>query len=95
MLASSPTQSAMHPGVDFWRIVAWAGLLLAGGLYMVDPLELLSSPVLPICFVAAEPDPPGPVAIEISVTSVSATTKNEGLAQALTIMHLRALLHDL
>jgi hypothetical protein len=85
----------MHPGVDFWKIVAWAGLLLAGALYMVDPLELLSSPVLPICFVAAEPDPPAPVAIEISVTSVSATTKNEGLAQALTIMHLRALLHDL
>ena len=43
----------MYHGVEFWKIVAWAGLLLAGALYMVDPLELLSSSVLPICFVAA------------------------------------------
>jgi hypothetical protein len=35
----------MYHGVDFWKIVAWAGLLLAGALYMVDPLELLSSSV--------------------------------------------------
>ena len=70
--ASSPTQSAMHPGVDFWRIVAWAGLLLAGGLYMVDPLELLSSSVVPICFVAADSDMPERAAIEISVKNVSA-----------------------
>ena len=95
MSTSSRTQSATHRGVDFWKIVTWVGLLLAGALYTVDPLELLSSPVLPICFVAAEPNPPAPVAIEISVTSVSVNTKKEGLAQALTIMHLRALLHDL
>src|SRR3954449_12596384 len=36
---------------SIFEIVAWAGLLLAGALYMVDPLELLSSFVLPICFV--------------------------------------------
>jgi len=42
MSASSPTQSAMDRGVDFWKIVASAGLLLVGALYMVDPLELLS-----------------------------------------------------
>jgi hypothetical protein len=55
--------------------------LLAGALYMVDPLELLSSSVLPICFVAADSDAPAPAAIEISVTSVSATTRDEGSAQ--------------
>ena len=65
MSARSTTQSATDRGVDFWKIVAWAGLLLGGALYMVDPLELLSSPVVPICFVAAEPDSPAPVAIEI------------------------------
>jgi predicted transglutaminase-like cysteine proteinase len=48
---------------------------------MVDPLELFSTSVLPICFVAADPDAPGPTAIEIGVTSVSATAKNEGSAQ--------------
>jgi len=55
--------------------------LLAGALYMVDPLELLSTSVVPICFVAADSDAPAPAAIEISVASVSATTKDEGLAQ--------------
>ena len=55
--------------------------MLAGALYMVDPLELLSSSVVPICFVAADSDAPAPAAIEISVASVSATTKDEGLAQ--------------
>jgi hypothetical protein len=70
----------MDRGVDFWKIVAWAGLLLAGALYMVDPPALLSSSVVPICFVAADSGEPRPAAIEISVTSVSATT-NEGSAQ--------------
>jgi hypothetical protein len=37
---------------------------------MVDPLELLSAPVVPICFVP-EPDAPAPVAIEISQMRVS------------------------
>jgi hypothetical protein len=69
----------MDRGVDFWKIVAWAGLLLAGALYMVDPPALLSSSVVPIC-VAADSGEPRPAAIEISVTSVSATT-NEGSAQ--------------
>ena len=55
--------------------------MLAGALYMVDPLELLSSSVLPICFVAADSDAPAPAAIEISVTSVSATTRDGGSAQ--------------
>jgi hypothetical protein len=62
----APTQSATHPGVDFCKIVTWVSLLLAGTLYMVDPLELFSSPVVPICFVADQPDPPALAAIEIS-----------------------------
>jgi len=72
MSAISPAQSAMHRGVDFWKIAAWAGILLAGALYMVDPLELLSSSVVPICFVAADSDTPERAAIEISVKNVSA-----------------------
>ena len=75
------TQSATDRGVEFLKIVAWAGLLLAGALYMLDPLELLSTSVVPICFVAADSDTPAPAAIEISVKSVSATTKDEGSAQ--------------
>jgi len=75
------TQSATDRGVDFWKIVAWAGLLLAGALYMLDPLELLSTSVVLICFVAADSNTPAPAAIEISVKSVSATTKDEGSAQ--------------
>ena len=72
MPASSPTESPMDRGVDSWKIVARAGLLLAGALYMVDPLELLPSSVVPICFMAADSDTPVPAAIEISVTGVSA-----------------------
>jgi len=75
------TQSATDRGVEFLKIVAWAGLLLAGALYMLDPLELLSTSVVPICFVAADSDTPAPAAIEISVKSVSATTKDERSAQ--------------
>ena len=71
----------MDRGVDFWKVVAWVGLLLAGALYMIDPLELLSSSVVPICFVAADSDTPAPAAIEIGVTSASATTMDEGSAQ--------------
>ena len=81
MSARSTIKSAMDRGVDFWKIVAWAGLLLAGALYMLDPLELVSSSVVPICFVAADSDTPAPAAIEISVKSVSATTKDDGSAQ--------------
>ena len=81
MSASSPTQSPMDRGVEFWKIVAWAGLLLAGALYMVDPLELLSTPVVPICFVTAESDAPAPAAIESGLTIVSGTTKRDGSAQ--------------
>jgi predicted transglutaminase-like cysteine proteinase len=81
MSASLPTQSATDRGVDFWKVVAWIGLLLAGALYMIDPLELLSSSVVPICFVAADSDTPAPAAIEISVTSAAATTMDEGSAQ--------------
>ena len=82
MSTSSPSRSATHRGVDVWKIVTWAGLFLAGSLYAVDPLELLSSPVVvPISFVAAEPDQPAPVVIEIGVTSVSAATENEGSTQ--------------
>jgi len=55
MSVRSTTQSATDRDVDFLKIVAWAGLLLAGALYMLDPLELLSTSVVPICFVAAGP----------------------------------------
>jgi hypothetical protein len=59
MWARPITQSAMDRRVDFWKIVAWAGLLLASALYMVNPLELLSSSVVPICFLAVDSDTPG------------------------------------
>jgi len=81
MSASLPTQSAMNRGADCWKIVACAGILLAGALYMVDPLEVLSSSVVPICFVAADSDTPAPAAIEISMTGVSGSRKEEGSAQ--------------
>jgi predicted transglutaminase-like cysteine proteinase len=81
MSASSPTQSAVNRGIDFWKIVAWAGLLLAGALHTVDPLELLSSSVVPVCFAAAESDTPARAAIEISMTSVPASRKDEGSAR--------------
>jgi hypothetical protein len=80
MSASSPTQSAINRGVDFWKIVAWEGLLLAGVLYVTVPLELLSSSVVPICFVAADSDAPVPAAIQISMTGVSGSRKDEGSA---------------
>jgi predicted transglutaminase-like cysteine proteinase len=81
MMANSPVQGAMHRGVDFWKTAAWAGLLLAGALYVVDPLELLSTSVVPICFVAAESDTTAPGTIEIGMKGVSATTKDEGSEQ--------------
>jgi hypothetical protein len=40
---------------------------------MVNPVEWLASPVVPVCLVAAEPDTPTPAVIEISGTNVSAT----------------------
>jgi predicted transglutaminase-like cysteine proteinase len=73
--------SATPPGIGFWRIVAWTGLLLVGALYVIDPIELLSSSVVPICFVAADSDAPAPTKIEINVTSVSAVTDDEGSTQ--------------
>ena len=81
MSVRSTIQSATDRDVDFLKIVAWAGLLLAGALYMLDPLELLSTSVVPICFVAGDSDTPAPAAVEISVKSVSATTKDERSAQ--------------
>jgi predicted transglutaminase-like cysteine proteinase len=57
--ASSPTRSATDRGVGFWKIVAWTGLVLAGALYMVDPLEAFSYFSTPICFLAAEYVEPG------------------------------------
>jgi predicted transglutaminase-like cysteine proteinase len=44
----------MDRRVGFWRILAWTGLLLAGALYVVDPLEALSYFSSPICLPAAE-----------------------------------------
>jgi predicted transglutaminase-like cysteine proteinase len=75
-----PALRCPHIG-EFWKIVAWAGLLLAGALYMVEPLELLSTSVVPICFVTAESDAPAPAAIESGLTIVSGTTKSDGSAQ--------------
>ena len=48
---------------------------------MVDPLDLLSTSVVPICFVAADSDTHAPAALEISLTSVSAAPKDERSAQ--------------
>ena len=78
MSANSPTQRAMDRGVDFWKILAWTGLLLGGALFTVDPIELVSSSSVPICIVAAGSDT---TAIESSVTRISATTRDEGSAQ--------------
>src|SRR5262245_28929076 len=80
MPAGSSPKGATGRRVDSWKIITWVGLLLAGALYMVDPLEWLSSPVVLICFVATEPDTPTPATIEISGTSVSAI-KDERSAQ--------------
>jgi hypothetical protein len=54
MSASSPTQTTMDRPVGLSKIIRWAGLLLAGALYMVDPLELFSYSAAPISFVAAD-----------------------------------------
>src|SRR3954454_295796 len=66
----------MYPGVEFWRIVAWVSLLLAGALCMFGP-ELLPSFVLPICFAAADTDAPAPAAIEISASVACRPTSPE------------------
>jgi predicted transglutaminase-like cysteine proteinase len=50
----------MDRGVGFWKIFAWKGLLLAGALYMVDPLEPFPYSAAPICLLAAEYVEPGP-----------------------------------
>jgi predicted transglutaminase-like cysteine proteinase len=58
--ASSPAHCAMDRGVGFWKILAWTGLLLAGALCMVDPLEAFSySAAPPICCLAADHVGPG------------------------------------
>ena len=41
--ASSAAQSVEDRGAGVWRILAWLGLLLAGALYVADPLELFFS----------------------------------------------------
>ena len=48
MSASSPTQSAIGRGGGFWKILAWAGLLLAGALYMLDPVAGVSKDAVKI-----------------------------------------------
>jgi hypothetical protein len=54
--SSLSPKSATSRTVDRWKIITWAGFLLAGTLHMVDPLEWLSSPIVPICVLAVEPD---------------------------------------
>jgi hypothetical protein len=59
LLGGSPNQGAMDRGVGLWKILAWTGLLLAGALYMVEPLELFSYFAAPACLLAAEHVGPG------------------------------------
>lgn len=78
--ASSAAQSAMDRGVGFWKILAWTGLLLAGALYMVDPIELLSYSAAPICFLAADYVGPGSFAeneVNRATTYYDASTTND------------------
>lgn len=78
-------QSATYRGIDFWKIVIWAGLLLAGAIFMVDPVELLSySAAPPVCFLA--PDYVGPSSfVEKEVRGATAdpdaSAKNEDAAR--------------
>jgi hypothetical protein len=65
--ANSPSRSAMGRGVGLWKIFAWRGLLLAGALYMVAPLQL---PAL-ICCLAADSNGLGSL-VEIEVNGASA-----------------------
>jgi hypothetical protein len=65
--ASSPAQSAIGRGVGFWKFLAWT----AGALYMVAPLELVSSSVAPSCFLAADSNGPGSF-VESEVNGASA-----------------------
>jgi len=48
--ASSPVETALDRGAGFYRKISWAGLLLAGSLYIVGifgPLELFAPSVGP------------------------------------------------
>ena len=75
----------MNRGVGFWKIVAWTGLLLAGALYMVDPLEPFSYSAAPIYFLAADYVGPGSfVENEVNGTPAhhdASATNNEEAAQ--------------
>jgi predicted transglutaminase-like cysteine proteinase len=59
MSASSPAQGATYRGPGLWRIVAWTGLLVAGALYMVDPLAPFSYSSATTCLLAADGVEPG------------------------------------
>jgi predicted transglutaminase-like cysteine proteinase len=53
--ACSPARSVPDRGVGFWKILAWAALLLTGVLCVVDPVEMFAySATPPICFLAAD-----------------------------------------
>jgi len=90
MSAGSLTQSGKDRGVGFWRGVTWTVLLLAGALYMVDPLAPFSYSVAPFCFPAAgdpgadsfvQEEVNGPTTIlYVSATSDEATS-NEAAAR--------------
>jgi predicted transglutaminase-like cysteine proteinase len=54
MSTESTHRSAVHSGVGFWKSVTWATFLVAGAISMLDPLELFSYSVTPVCFTAAE-----------------------------------------
>lgn len=49
MSARTTPRSATSRGVSFWRSVIWATFLIAGGISMLDPLDLFSYSVTPIC----------------------------------------------
>ena len=72
MLSESlPARSALDRGVGFWRTLAWSGLLLAGALYMADPLKPVSSDAAQIWFLAADSTASGSFA-EIKINDVKA-----------------------
>jgi predicted transglutaminase-like cysteine proteinase len=71
MVSASAAQSGLNRGVGFWTSLAWSGLLLAGVLYIADPIMPFSSFTVPTWFLAADSAVPGSFA-EIKVGEVGA-----------------------
>ena len=63
MLSAGPAaRNGLDRGVGFRKSLAWSGLLLAGVLYIADPLTPFSSYIVPIRLLAADSDIPSPLA---------------------------------